>query len=52
MKKEKNLKSNKSCKDCKNNSCKDKSCKDSSCKECKDKSFELDHNTDNSFELK
>ena len=51
MKKEKNLKSNKSCKECKTN-CKNKSCKKNSSKECKDKSFELDHNSDNSFELK
>ena len=54
MKKDKNLKSNKkSCKDCKITSCKG-NCKDNSCKDksCKDNSFELDHNSDNSFELK
>ena len=49
MKKDKNVKSNKSCKDCKTNSSKEHACKD---KSCKDKSFELDHNSDNSFELK
>lgn len=51
MKKEKNLKSNKSCKDCKIKSCNDKSCKNNS-KETNVKSFELDTNSSDSFELK
>ena len=52
MKKENNLKSNKSCKDCKMNSCKNNSCKNNTSKDSKDKSFELDHNSEHSFELK